>query len=100
MPDTGHAPTASLDHRMISVTDVYFALNKSSKRAVGYDTAAFFIAVQVWHRQQKILPLSSWIHSIFYYEGHIVLNLRGRYDGITRKSTAGCIIAEGDFLIM
>ena len=66
MPDTGHAPTASLDHRMISVTDVYFALNKSSKRAVGYDTAAFFIAVQVWHRQQKILPLSSWMNSIFY----------------------------------
>ena len=24
----------------------------------------------------------------------------GRYDGITRKSTVGCIIAGGDFLIM
>ena len=46
----------------------------------------------------------SSIHStvlpwIFHYVGNIVRNLQKRYDGITRKSTAGCIIAEGDFLI-
>ena len=35
----------------------------------------------------------------FYYVGNIVRNLYRRYDGITRKSTAGCAIAEGDFLI-
>ena len=40
----------------------------------------------------------TWL--VFYYEGNIALNLYGRYDGITRKSTVGCIIAEGDFLIM
>ena len=37
---------------------------------------------------------------IFYYEGNIVRNLRGRYDEITRKSTAECTITEGDFLMM
>ena len=59
----------------------------------------FLFAGQVWHRQQKIRPLDSSIHSIFYYEGNIVLNLQGRYDEITRKSTSGYSIAEGDFLI-
>ena len=35
----------------------------------------------------------------FHYVGNIVLNLQRRYDGITRKSTAESLIAEGDFLI-
>ena len=38
------------------------------------------------------------LDTLFYYVGNIVKNLQGRYDGITRKSTAGCLIAEGDFL--
>ena len=36
----------------------------------------------------------------FHYVGNIVLNLQRRYDGITRKSTAESLIAEGDFLVV
>ena len=50
--------------------------------------------------RRETLQLSSRRVSLFYYVGNIVRNLQGRYDGITRKSTAGCTIAEGDFLII
>ena len=47
-----------------------------------------------------ILSLSrNRVFRLFYYEGNIVLNLQGRYDGITRKPTFECTIAAGDFLI-
>ena len=47
-----------------------------------------------------VLYIETTKGGVFYYVGNIVKNLQGRYDGITRKSTAGCTIAEGDFLIM
>ena len=74
---------------------------KTRKSTFKYTIAEgdFLFTGQVWHRQQKILPFNSSIDSIFYYGGNIVRNLQRRYDGITRKSTAGCAIAEGDFLI-
>ena len=47
-----------------------------------------------------VLYIETTKGGVFYYVGNIVKNLQGRYDGITRKSTAGCLIAKGDFLIM
>ena len=47
-----------------------------------------------------VLYIETTKGGVFYYVGNIVKNLQGRYDGITRKSTAECTIAEGDFLMV
>ena len=58
---------------------------------------AYIILLNGFRSVKTGLSCEIWI--VFYHAGNIVKNLQGRYDGITRKSTAECTIAEGGFLV-